>query len=96
MSRFDYVKYDDAAVVTQAIFKSAFEELEKQVLACLGNPRSKALVMTKLEEAYMWVGKAIRDDQLERNVLQDERKNGQQITWVSTGSCRVHIFYGRI
>jgi hypothetical protein len=24
-------------------------------------------VFTKLEEAYMWIGKAVRDDQIERN-----------------------------
>jgi hypothetical protein len=79
MSRFDYVKYDDLAVTTQALFKTAFEELENQVVNCLGNPRTKTLIMQKLEEAYMWVGKAIRDDQLDRNgsaPLQEERKNG--------------------
>jgi hypothetical protein len=25
------------------------------------------VVLTKLEEAYMWIGKAIRDEQIERN-----------------------------
>jgi len=31
------------------------------------SPRAKALAITKLEEVYMWIGKAIRDDQIKRN-----------------------------
>lgn len=67
MGRFDYVKYDDKAAEDQATFKEFFEDLEKEVDIALQSPRAKALVHTKLEEAYMWVGKAIRDDQIKRN-----------------------------
>lgn len=76
MSRFDYVKYDLRAVEDQAVFKKQFEELEHSVTAHLKPGRASALVLTKLEEAYMWVGKAIRDEQVARNpatVLQEER-----------------------
>jgi len=79
MSRFDYVKYDDKAIDQQGWFKQEFEELESGVNQFLQSPRAKALVLTKLEEAYMWVGKAIRDDQIARNgsaPLQEERKDG--------------------
>lgn len=79
MSRFDYVKYDEKALKDQKYFKDHFEITELAVNANLVSPRAKALVLTKLEEAYMWVGKAIRDDQIERNgsaPLQEERKNG--------------------
>ena len=41
--------------------------------------RAKSLALTKLEECYMWIGKAIRDAQMKRNggaELQEERKNG--------------------
>ena len=44
----------------------------------LKSPRTVALALTKLEECYMWIGKAIRDDQIERNgsaELQEERTN---------------------
>lgn len=64
--RFDYVKYDQKAADQQATFKQRFEALEAQ-LAELKYGRAKALVLTKLEEAYMWVGKAIRDEQIDRN-----------------------------
>jgi hypothetical protein len=77
MSRFDYVKYDDRAMKTQEHFKQAFIELEGMV-ECLPAGRAKSLILTKLEEAYMWVGKAIRDEQLSRNFateLQEERTN---------------------
>lgn len=76
MSRFDYVKYDEAAIQQQAEFKKLFENLSENADHWLKSPRAKALVQTKLEEAYMWVGKAIRDDQIARNgvaELQEER-----------------------
>lgn len=79
MSRFDYVKYDDLALLQQNLFKEKFVGLHEIVDAQLGNGRPKSLVSTKLEEAYMWVGKAIRDEQIARNgsaELQEERKNG--------------------
>lgn len=76
-NRFDYVKYDEEAVKQQADFKDKFQELESMANR-LKNGRAKSLVFTKLEEAYMWVGKQIRDEQIERNKsteLQEERKN---------------------
>lgn len=75
MSRFDYVKYDDKAVKDQGAIKKAFHDLESQ-LTYLNDGRAKSLVLTKLEEAYMWVGKQIRDDQIKRNgaaELQEDR-----------------------
>lgn len=79
MSRFDYVQYDHQATQVQKEFKDIFEALEEAV--CTLKPgRAQSLVLTKLEEAYMWVGKAIRDEQIERNgdMLPElaERNNG--------------------
>ena len=79
MGRFDYVKYDEKATEDQAQFKTLFEEVETACARNLKPGRASALVFTKLEEAYMWVGKAIRDEQIARNgsaPLQEERKNG--------------------
>jgi hypothetical protein len=67
MSRFDYVKYDQSTQASQAVFKARFEELETVVNNGLPDGRAKSLVLTKLEEAYMWVGKGLRDVQLQRN-----------------------------
>jgi hypothetical protein len=78
MSRFDYVKYDDKAAGSQDFFKRQVTVLELG-LNSLPDSREKSLAMTKIEEAYMWIGKAIRDDQIKRNgsaPLQEERKNG--------------------
>jgi len=78
MSRFDYVAYDDVAVNTQMQAKRLCIDLERMIDA-LADQRSKALALTKLEECYMWIGKAIRDDQIGRGVKiesQEERKNG--------------------
>ena len=77
MSRFDYVKYDDQAAAEQAEFKAKFQELEQMAVTKLpGRPGS--LVLTKLEEAYMWVGKGVRDAQIQRSgsaELQESRTN---------------------
>lgn len=78
MGRFDYVKYDKEAIEDQDAFKNAVSQLEKMI-DLLKSPRAKALAITKLEEVYMWIGKAIRDDQIVRNgsaELQEERKDG--------------------
>jgi hypothetical protein len=79
MNRFDYVKYDSEAMEIQQIFKQNVTFLENDMNHFLISPRAKALALTKLEEFYMWIGKAIRDDQISRNgtaELQEERKDG--------------------
>lgn len=85
MNRFDYVKYDDKAQKTQAFFKETCGELET-ILDELVPPNSygeaaryRALAVTALEEFYAWVGKTIRENQIQRNgvaPLQEERTNG--------------------
>lgn len=88
-SRFDYVKYDDQAIKSQDLAKDLCQQLESQILrigADIPEPargaivgRAKATALTKLEECYMWIGKAIRDDQKQRNAqteLQEQRKDG--------------------
>lgn len=76
--RFDYIKYDAEAEKAQSIFKALFVNLSKMIGA-LPRGRAQALALTKIEESYMWVGKAIRDNQLERTGqgdLQEGRKDG--------------------
>lgn len=78
MSRFDYVKYDVDSAEIQSFFKESFEALENLVEQMLASGRAKALVFTKLEEAYMWVGKAIRDAQVSKHgiaELQESRSD---------------------
>jgi hypothetical protein len=77
-ARFSYVKYDQPSMDQQAELRQKFEELEALVDK-LANGRAKSLVYTSLEEAYMWVGKSIRDTQIERQGKIDEqaeRTNG--------------------
>lgn len=76
--RYSYVKYDEQSATLQAQFKTNFEALSAEVEEHLLPGRAKALVFTKLEEAYMWIGKAIRDAQVQRlGTLdsQEERTN---------------------
>lgn len=68
MSRFDYVKYDEASAEKQSKLKEAFQAVEAFVESSIPDGRAKALVLTYLEIAYMWTGKAIRDEQIGRGV----------------------------
>jgi len=70
--RFDYVKYDSESTSLQETFKELFldiEELAEQSFS--KESRAKALLMTYLEIAYMWTGKAIRDQQIENDSQPD-------------------------
>lgn len=73
MSRFDYVKYDETANYAQSCFKDTVSGLEKMIEKIPSTDsktaRAKALALTSLEETYMWIGKAIRDDQLNRDAI---------------------------
>jgi len=76
MSRFDYIAYDEKAQGDQAGAKQQVEALENYIERTMNGSRAKALALTKLEEVYMWIGKGIRDDQIQRNgsaPLQEER-----------------------
>lgn len=67
MSRFDYVKYDEISMNIQSSFKEDMEYLESEINLHLEDGRAKSLVLTKIEEAYMWIGKSIRDSQIKKN-----------------------------
>ena len=61
--RFSYIKYDHEHTELQESAKTRFEEMEKMIEA-LPKGRATSLALTKLEECYMWVGKALRDSQI--------------------------------
>lgn len=82
--RFSYIQYDGKGVEQQAKFKEMVEGLEKVINmefppAGQGQQdpagRAKSLALTKLEECYMWIGKAIRDAQIGRAVRKPQEIN---------------------
>jgi hypothetical protein len=62
-SRFDHVTYDPAHVEAQKEGQQLCLDLESFIDQMVPG-RPKSLALTALEECYMWIGKAIRDDQL--------------------------------
>lgn len=64
--RFSYVKYDEKSAAIQEEFKRRFEDLEGFAEKYLDDSRPRSLFLAALEEAYMWTGKAIRDEQIKR------------------------------
>lgn len=65
-NRFDYVEYDEKAQALSNERKKVSEHYE-ELINGLPNSREKSLALTKLEECFMWIGKAIREDQIARN-----------------------------
>ncbi len=66
MNRFDYyVKFDESAVKLQLRMKDQFLLLEK-IINGAPDSRERALAYTRLEEAFMWATKAIRNEQYEK------------------------------
>lgn len=64
-SRFDHVKYDDISNSKIELLKHEFEVIDSMLTTLLPG-RAKEIAFDRLEEAYMWVGKALRDEQLAR------------------------------
>lgn len=67
--RFNYVRYDEKSIQQQEKAKELCEQLESHIdsLKVTSNgSRPISLALTALEETYMWIGKAIRDNQVER------------------------------
>lgn len=59
--------YDEDAVLTYNRLYALYDLVEDTIESRLpGNGRSKSLCLTKLEESFMWLGKAIRDEQRSR------------------------------
>ena len=79
MSRFDYIRYDAVRAETQADFKDTFLHVEKLIETNVKSKRAQKLALTALEVCYMWIGKGLRDDQIEANgsaELEEERTDG--------------------
>ncbi len=64
MNRFDYISYTDKSQKLSDERKKLSEDYE-QLINQLPNSREKSLALTKLEECFMWIGKAIRNMQVE-------------------------------
>jgi len=62
--RFDYIRYDEDHTNMQAEFKTLVQKLAENIEA-MPVGRYRSLAITSLEETYMWIGKAIRDRQIE-------------------------------
>lgn len=71
--RFSYVKYNERSAANQEEFKKLFEAIEACADVSLASGRYKSLLMTALEEAYMWTGKAIRDQQMLPMLAQEKQ-----------------------
>lgn len=64
-SRFDYVAWDEESQNICNTLKVQCQTVEAELIH-LSESREKSMAITKLEETFMWIGKAIRSDQLKR------------------------------
>lgn len=63
--KFDYLKFDEISEALQDEFKLHYDAIlilsEK-----IADKRCRNYLISKLEESYMWTGKGIRQDQINR------------------------------
>ena len=62
MSRFEGIKFDVARSMFHQSFLKKYEDMEQE-LNKLPQSREHSLAITKLEESFMWVGKALKKGQ---------------------------------
>lgn len=65
-TRFSYIRYDESSTKQSEEAKDLCEQMESFINS-LGAGRPQSLALTSLEETFMWIGKAIRDNQLQRD-----------------------------
>lgn len=82
--RFDYVKFDDYHAGLQAQMRQVFEAIEAKIVTELPDNRARSIALTKLEESYMWVGKAIRDNQKALGIVTTGPKSAPAIAEVAS------------
>lgn len=63
--KYENIKYDNISQNHSDIIKVQFNTIE-YLLGCLSGSRELILAQTNLEQAFMWIGKAIRSDQIWR------------------------------
>lgn len=68
MNRFDSIQYDGQSQALQVSCKQTLMVLEN-VMGYLPDGRSKDMALLKIEEAYAWIRKSIRDGQLARTQI---------------------------
>lgn len=73
---YTYVKYDAEIAAEQEAFKKEFEALTVKVITQVAPGRHQSLCLTHLEEAYMWIGKALRDKQIAKSDAPHEPARG--------------------
>lgn len=67
---FAYVPFDETGVIEQEKLRYAFQAAERAIAdACEGPVMgvTSVIALERLQEAYLWGGKAIRDRQIQRN-----------------------------
>lgn len=72
-TRFDYVGWDEKAQNLSDSLKSQCLCIEAMINP-MADSREKSMAITKLEETFMWIGKAVRSDLLKRKASTDGSK----------------------
>lgn len=79
-NRYTYVKFDEGNQMVLDNFREMVVTLDAEISA-LDKSRYQSLTLTKLEECFMYIGKAMRDIQLEDNKKADDAKFAELPTY---------------
>lgn len=71
MSNLDSIPYDDTSKQLYSELRILFGRAEAGAMMNLSGGRYKKHALLALEESFLWVGKALKDDQLKRETPSD-------------------------
>lgn len=68
MGKFDSIQFDNHSQAVSETIKQRYKPLFDLIETSLQPSRERSLVLTKLEESFMWVNKALKEEQLKRGI----------------------------
>lgn len=66
MNRFDSIEFDAESNIKHEGFKALFTHLTNSVADQIGDATICTAIIAKLDEAFMLIGRGIREDQIKR------------------------------
>lgn len=71
--RFASVSFNESNAKLHRAFQFYFADLEEQIMLNIPAGQAQATALTKLQEAFMWVGKAMADAQITKDEVESKR-----------------------
>ena len=74
----DSVPFDEHHQRVHAALKEQYTRLHNMISQNVMSPRARALALTNLEQSFLWLGRAIREDQIGTNLAKASQSAGSE------------------